>query len=82
MRKLLQPRPVSLLSLQSQRSSGRCSFSLCCFLPALLLLLGGLGQHVWHYGLPTSVAQLTAQLELHLLEGFGFAAESCSADCQ
>ncbi|XP_075899508.1 uncharacterized protein pld7 [Nelusetta ayraudi] len=61
---------------------GGCSFVLCCFLPALLLLLGGLGQHVWHYGLPTSVAQLTAQLELHLLEGFVPAAESCSADCR
>lgn len=64
------------------RDGGGCSFGLCCFLPALLLLLGGLGQHVWHYGLPTSVAQLTAQLELHLLEGFVPAAESCSADCR
>ncbi|KAM7389374.1 hypothetical protein PAMP_023358 [Pampus punctatissimus] len=63
-------------------SSGCSSFSLLCFLPTTLLLLGGFGQHVWHYGLPMSVVQLTAQLELHWLEGFGFAPEPCSTDCR
>ncbi|KAM4732402.1 5'-3' exonuclease PLD3 isoform 2-T2 [Anableps anableps] len=46
------------------------------------LLLGGFGLHVWHYGLPTSVAQLTAQLELHWLEGLGVMPEPCSIDCR
>uniref|UniRef100_A0A4W6FV52 Phospholipase D family, member 7 n=1 Tax=Lates calcarifer TaxID=8187 RepID=A0A4W6FV52_LATCA len=62
--------------------SGCFSFTLLCFLPTVLLLLGGFGQHVWHYGLPMSVAQLTAQLELHWLEGFGLVPEPCSTDCR
>ncbi|XP_032411668.1 phospholipase D3 isoform X1 [Xiphophorus hellerii] len=48
----------------------------------LLLLVGGLGLHVWFYGLPTSVAQLAAQLELHRLEGVGLVPEHCSSDCR
>ncbi|KAI3351277.1 hypothetical protein L3Q82_005827 [Scortum barcoo] len=67
---------------KSAKSSGFSSFALFCFLPTTLLLLGGFGQHVWHYGLPMSVAQLTAQLELHLLEGFSFLPEPCSSDCR
>lgn len=62
--------------------SGCSSFVLFCFLPTTLLLLGGFGQHVWHYGVPMSVAQLTAQLELHWLEGFGLVPEPCSTDCR
>nr|XP_020451044.1 uncharacterized protein LOC109957487 isoform X2 [Monopterus albus] len=69
-------------SPKSTKSSGCSSFVFCCLLPTTLLLLGGLTQHVWHYGLPTSVAQLTAQLELHWLEGFGLAQEPCSTDCR
>ncbi|XP_068455019.1 5'-3' exonuclease PLD3-like isoform X2 [Clinocottus analis] len=57
-------------SARSTKSSCCCIFKLFCILPAALLLLGGLGQHMWHYGLPLSVAQLTAQLQLHWLEGF------------
>ncbi|XP_033977076.1 uncharacterized protein pld7 isoform X1 [Trematomus bernacchii] len=68
-------------STKSTKSSGRCSFALFCFLPTLLLLVGGLGQHVWHYGLPLSVAQLTAQMELHWMEGL-LVPESCSTDCR
>ncbi|XP_056294883.1 5'-3' exonuclease PLD3 isoform X2 [Pseudoliparis swirei] len=67
-------------SAGSTKRSGRCSFGLFCVLPAALLLLGGLGQHVWHYGLPLSAAQLAAQLELHWLEGF--VPEPCGADCR
>ncbi|KAM8733753.1 5'-3' exonuclease PLD3 isoform 1-T1 [Acanthopagrus schlegelii] len=66
----------------SAKSSGRSSFTFFCVLPMTLLLLGGFGQHVWQYGLPMSVAQLTAQLELHMLEGFGFMPQPCSTDCR
>ncbi|XP_054890183.1 uncharacterized protein pld7 isoform X2 [Poeciliopsis prolifica] len=48
----------------------------------LLLLVGGLGLHVWLYGLPTSVAQLATQLELHRLEGIGLVPEHCGSDCR
>ncbi|KAI9515806.1 hypothetical protein NQZ68_022160 [Dissostichus eleginoides] len=68
-------------STKLTKSSGRCSFALFCFLPTLLLLVGGLGQHVWHYGLPLSVAQLTAQMELHWMEGL-LVPEPCSTDCR
>ncbi|XP_026213159.1 phospholipase D3 isoform X2 [Anabas testudineus] len=75
-------KPVTAQSSKSTKNSGCSSFVLCFFLPTTLLLLGGFGQHVWHYGLPMSVAQLAAQLELHWLEGFGLVPESCSADCR
>lgn len=64
------------------QSSGGFSFALFCFLSTTVLLLGGLGQHVWHYGLPLSVEQLAAQLELHWLEGLGSVREPCSTDCR
>ena len=48
----------------------------------MMLLLGGFGHHVWHYGLPMSVAQLAAQLELHMFEGLGLVPEACSTDCR
>nr|XP_033489267.1 phospholipase D3 isoform X1 [Epinephelus lanceolatus] len=69
-------------SAKPTKGSGCSSFALFCLLPTTLLLLGGFGQHVWHYGLPMSVAQLTAQLELHFLEGFGLVPEPCSTDCR
>ncbi|XP_068570350.1 5'-3' exonuclease PLD3 isoform X2 [Cebidichthys violaceus] len=75
-------KPARAQSARSTKSSGCSSFALFCFLPTTLLLLGGFGQHVWHYGLPLSVAQLAAQLELHWLEGFGFVPEPCSTDCR
>ncbi|TMS17534.1 Phospholipase D3 [Larimichthys crocea] len=74
-------KPAKASSSQSTKRSGCSSFTLCFFLPTTLLLLGGFGQHVWHYGLPRSVAQLAAQLELHILEGFGLP-EPCSTDCR
>ncbi|CAB1447467.1 unnamed protein product [Pleuronectes platessa] len=68
-------------STKSTKSSGRSCFILF-FLPTTLLLLGGFGAHVWHYGLPTSMAHLTAQMELHWLEGLGLFPKPCSTDCR
>ncbi|KAK5612040.1 hypothetical protein CRENBAI_002051 [Crenichthys baileyi] len=62
---------------KSTKRSLRSGFTLF-----FLLLLGGFSLHVWQYGLPTSVAQLTAQLELHRLEGLGLMPEPCSVDCR
>nr|XP_019936140.1 PREDICTED: phospholipase D3-like isoform X1 [Paralichthys olivaceus] len=73
---------AKISSTKSTKSSGRCSFVLFFFLPTTLLLLVGFGQHVWHYGLPMSMAHLTSQLELHWLEGFGLVPEPCSNDCR
>ncbi|XP_032366745.1 uncharacterized protein pld7 isoform X2 [Etheostoma spectabile] len=75
-------KPPGAQSTKSTKSSGCSSFALFCLLPTTLLLLGGLSQHVWHYGLPMSVAQLTAQMELHWLEGFGLVPEPCTTDCR
>ncbi|XP_042348791.1 5'-3' exonuclease PLD3 isoform X2 [Plectropomus leopardus] len=75
-------KPAKAQPAKSTERSGCCSFALFCLLPTTLLLLGGFGQHVWHYGLPLSVAQLTAQLELHFLEGFSLVQEPCSTDCR
>ncbi|XP_028315532.1 phospholipase D3 isoform X2 [Gouania willdenowi] len=61
--------------------SGCSSLSICCLLPLTLLLLGGFG-HVWQYGLPRSMAQLAAQLELHWLQGLVLMPEPCSTDCR
>uniref|UniRef100_A0A8C4EG89 Phospholipase D family, member 7 n=1 Tax=Dicentrarchus labrax TaxID=13489 RepID=A0A8C4EG89_DICLA len=74
--------PEKAAKARSTKSSGCSSFSLFYILPTTLLLLGGFGQHVWHYGFPMSVAQLTAQLELNMLEGFGLVPEPCSTDCR
>ncbi|XP_011478792.3 phospholipase D3-like isoform X1 [Oryzias latipes] len=65
----------------SKRSRGS-GFSAGLLLLLSLLLLGGLGHHVWRYGLPRSASELTAQLELHWLEGFGLKPEPCSVDCR
>ncbi|XP_056156764.1 uncharacterized protein pld7 isoform X2 [Lampris incognitus] len=67
---------------QSTRRSSCPNFGFCFLLPITLLLLGGFGQHVWQYGLPMSVAHLTAQLELHWLEGIGLVEEPCGSDCR
>ncbi|KAK0149901.1 Phospholipase D3 [Merluccius polli] len=86
--KATKPPPVSQRapavkpSSPSAKRSGGSSFALFCLLPMTLLLVGGLGQHVWHYGLPRSVAHLQAQLELHYLEGLGLTRELCSTDCR
>ncbi|XP_069568273.1 5'-3' exonuclease PLD3 isoform X1 [Brachyistius frenatus] len=74
--------PVTLAKMASTKSerSGCSRFLFFYFLP--LLLLGGFGHHVWHYGLPMSVSHLVAQLELHRLEGFGLVPEPCSTDCR
>ncbi|XP_029972650.1 phospholipase D3-like isoform X1 [Salarias fasciatus] len=75
-------KPEKASSANSDKRSGCSGFALLFLLPATLLLLGGFGLHVWHYGLPMSVAQLTAQLELHWLEGLGLIPEPCSTDCR
>lgn len=75
-------KPAAATSSKSTKRSQCSSFALFCLLPTTLLLLGGFGQHVWHYGLPMSVAQLMAQLELNWLEGFGLIPEPCSTDCR
>ncbi|KAK2849502.1 hypothetical protein Q5P01_009336 [Channa striata] len=69
-------------SSKATKSSGCSSFLLFFFLPTTLLLLGGFSQHIWNYGIPMSVAQLMAQLELHWLDGFGLMPEPCSTDCR
>ncbi|XP_015803073.3 5'-3' exonuclease PLD3 isoform X4 [Nothobranchius furzeri] len=71
-----EPAPVS--SAQSTKQSSR---RWCLFL-LWLLVLGGLGHHFWKYGVPSSVAQLSAQLELHWLEGPGLLLAPCSSDCR
>nr|XP_046263141.1 5'-3' exonuclease PLD3 isoform X2 [Scatophagus argus] len=75
-------KPAKAKSTKPTKRSSCSSFALCCFLPITLLLVVGFGQHVWHYGLPMSVAHLTAQLELHMLEGFGLMPEPCSTECR
>ncbi|XP_019725333.1 phospholipase D3 isoform X2 [Hippocampus comes] len=66
------------LSKSTQRS--RCGgFGLFFLLPATLLLLG---MHAWRFGLPMSVSQLAAHLELHWLEGISPITEQCSRDCR
>ncbi|XP_023120990.2 5'-3' exonuclease PLD3 isoform X2 [Amphiprion ocellaris] len=75
-------KPAEATSSKSTKRSECSSFALFCLLPTTLLLLGGFGQHVWHYGLPMSMAQLMAQLELNWLEGFGLIPEPCSTDCR
>ncbi|XP_035983257.1 5'-3' exonuclease PLD3 isoform X1 [Fundulus heteroclitus] len=65
---------------KATKRSTRSGSSLLLLLP--LLLLGGLGLHVWRYGLPTSAAQLAAQLELQRLEGLAFMPEPCGGDCR
>nr|XP_057919628.1 5'-3' exonuclease PLD3 isoform X2 [Doryrhamphus excisus] len=72
-------KPGAASSTQPTKGSGCPSFVLCYLLPATLLLLG---MHAWHFGLPTSVSQLAAQLELHWLEGVGLMAEPCGRDCR
>ncbi|XP_054648406.1 5'-3' exonuclease PLD3 isoform X2 [Dunckerocampus dactyliophorus] len=72
-------KPVAASSIKPTKGSGCPSFALCFLLPATLLLLG---MHAWHFGLPTSVSQLAAQMELHWLEGVGLMAEPCSRDCR
>lgn len=77
-----QEMPTKAGSTRSKKRSASCNFALLCLLPTALLILGGFGQHVWHYGLPLSVAQLAAQLELHWLEGLRLIPEPCSTDCR
>ncbi|CAB1337578.1 unnamed protein product [Coregonus sp. 'balchen'] len=69
-------------SSQSNKTSWCWSFALFCLFPSTLLVIGGLGQHVWHYGMPLSVSQLVGQLELHWLEGLWVQHEPCNSDCR
>ncbi|XP_070994952.1 5'-3' exonuclease PLD4 isoform X2 [Oncorhynchus clarkii lewisi] len=67
---------------QSNKTSWCWSFALFCLFPSTLLVIGGFGQHVWHYGMPLSVSQLMGQLELHWLEGLWVPHEPCNSDCR
>ncbi|KAM3612972.1 uncharacterized protein V6R79_018088 [Siganus canaliculatus] len=66
---------------KSAKRPGRFSFRFF-LLRVTLIVLAGFSLHLWRYGLPTSVPQLTAQLELHMLESFSYLPEPCSTDCR
>ncbi|XP_061642733.1 5'-3' exonuclease PLD3 isoform X1 [Phyllopteryx taeniolatus] len=72
-------KPATAPSTKPTKRSGCSCFALRFLLPATLLLLG---MHIWRFGLPMSVGQLTAHLELHWLEGMGHITEQCSRDCR
>ncbi|KAK7921850.1 hypothetical protein WMY93_008752 [Mugilogobius chulae] len=65
-----------------QSCSSCCSLLLRCLLPLLLLLVLGFSQHLWLYGLPRSVAQLSDQLHLHWLHGIVPESAPCSSQCR
>ncbi|XP_077389082.1 uncharacterized protein pld7 isoform X2 [Festucalex cinctus] len=71
--------PADVPSTKSTKRSRCGSFALYFLLPATLLLLG---MHAWHFGLPLSVSQLAAHMELHWLEDMGPIMEQCSRDCR
>uniref|UniRef100_A0A3P8ZEG2 PLD phosphodiesterase domain-containing protein n=1 Tax=Esox lucius TaxID=8010 RepID=A0A3P8ZEG2_ESOLU len=70
------------LSSPSNKTSWCWSFAVFCLFPSILLVIGGFGQHVWHYGMPMSVSQLMGQLELHWLEGLWVPHQPCGSDCR
>ncbi|XP_060936211.1 uncharacterized protein pld7 [Limanda limanda] len=80
--------PVAAETLKAKDSSTKSTKSsrgfryLIIFLPPLLLLLGGFGPHIWHHGIPTSMAHLTDQVNLHWSEGLGLFPKPCSTDCR
>ncbi|XP_061690032.1 5'-3' exonuclease PLD3 isoform X1 [Syngnathoides biaculeatus] len=71
--------PLTAPATKTTKGSGCRYFALRFLLPVTLLLLG---MHVWRFGLPTSVEQLAAHLELHWLEGMSHITEQCSRDCR
>ncbi|XP_066505357.1 5'-3' exonuclease PLD3 isoform X2 [Hoplias malabaricus] len=77
----VEPSEVEHSRRMSSGSRGK-SFVLFCLFPTVVLLLGGFGQHIWLYGVPTSVSHLMVQLELHWFEGFWLPQEECSSDCR
>ncbi|KAJ0002633.1 hypothetical protein NQD34_007782 [Periophthalmus magnuspinnatus] len=74
--------PVLPTAEKTKKTWSYYSLLLRCLFPLLLLLLGGFSQHLWLYGLPHSVAQLSAQLHLHWLEGIVPKTAHCSSDCR
>ncbi|KAJ8014826.1 hypothetical protein DPEC_G00019780 [Dallia pectoralis] len=70
------------LPSQSNKSSRCWSFAAYCLFPTILLVVGGFGQHIWHYGVPMSASQLIGQLELHWLEGLWVPHQPCGSDCR
>ncbi|KAL4631506.1 phospholipase D4-like [Arapaima gigas] len=62
------------------RTCGLCS-PLTCLTLSTLLLLGGLGLHLWRYGTPRSMSHLLVQLELDWMESLWGAQDTCSSDC-
>ncbi|XP_057705792.1 5'-3' exonuclease PLD3 [Corythoichthys intestinalis] len=71
--------PVKTRSTKSTKRSGCGSLILRLLLPATLLLVA---MHAWRFGIPMSVSQLAAHMELHWLEGMGPITEKCSKDCR
>ncbi|KPP63826.1 hypothetical protein Z043_117880, partial [Scleropages formosus] len=65
---------------ESTPTCGLCS-PLSCLILSSVLLLGGLGLHLWRYGTPCSMSQLLVQLQLDWLESFWGTQDSCSSDC-
>ncbi|XP_018588787.1 phospholipase D4 [Scleropages formosus] len=75
--------PGSKSRLSSQRPPRTCGLCspLSCLILSSVLLLGGLGLHLWRYGTPCSMSQLLVQLQLDWLESFWGTQDSCSSDC-
>ncbi|XP_055015539.1 5'-3' exonuclease PLD3 [Boleophthalmus pectinirostris] len=67
---------------RTKKRSSCCALLSRCLVPLLVLFFGGLSQHLWLYGLPRSVAQLSAQMHLHWLQGLVPQTAPCSSDCR
>ncbi|XP_061139219.1 5'-3' exonuclease PLD3 isoform X1 [Syngnathus typhle] len=76
---VLAEQPAKGPSTKSTKGSRCGGLALYFLLSATLLLFG---MHAWRFGLPMSVSQLAAHLELHWLEGVGPITEECSRDCR
>lgn len=74
--------PENTSKSRKPKTSCCWSFAFFCLFPSTLLLVGGFGQHIWHYGIPSSVSHLMAQMELQWLEGFLMSQDACSSDCR
>ncbi|XP_077588982.1 5'-3' exonuclease PLD3 [Stigmatopora nigra] len=74
-----QEQPAEAQLTKSAKRSGCSSLLFRLLLPATLFLLG---LHAWRFGIPVSVSQLAAHMELHWLEGMRPITEECSRECR
>ncbi|XP_077465276.1 5'-3' exonuclease PLD3-like isoform X1 [Stigmatopora argus] len=74
-----EEQPAEAQLTKSVKGSGCGSLLVRLLLPATLLLLG---LHAWRFGIPVSVSQLAAHMELHWLEGMRPITDKCSRDCR